>query len=247
MADRIRTGVAFARRAASGAWQVPSAFGFLLRRPGIWPAAVMPAAVAAAAMGLGSALGFLAGPSLGSAFAARVATTPEWSSRALAFGIRVAAILAGVLCGLGVALLLAAPLLDRLSRLVEGAASGQVVDRSAGLGWEVAQSVRGAGYFLLRMPGILLLGLVPFVGPPLSAVWAAHALAFQNTDPALGRHGLDFMARRAWHRTHRAESLGLGFAALVCLLVPCVGFLLAPALVTAGTRLVLDRAGRGRR
>ena len=242
MADRVRTGVAFLRRCASGAWQVPSAFGFLFRRPGIWPAALMPAAVAAAAMGLGSALGFLAGPSLGSAFTARFATTPEWSGRALASGIHVAAILAGVLCGFGVALVLAAPLLDRLSRLVERAASGRVVDRSAGLGWEVAQSVRGAGYFLLRMPGILLLGLVPFVGPPLSALWAAHALAFQNTDPALGRHGLDFVARRAWHRTHRAESLGLGFAALVCLLVPCAGFLLAPALVTAGTRLVLDRA-----
>ena len=242
MAAAARKGIAILRRCASGAWQVPSAFGFLFRRPGIWPAALMPAAVAAAAMGLGSALGFLAGPSLGSALTARFATTPEWSGRALASGIHVAAILAGVLCGFGVALVLAAPLLDRLSRLVERAASGRVVDRSAGLGWEVAQSVRGAGYFLLRMPGILLLGLVPFVGPPLSALWAAHALAFQNTDPALGRHGLDFVARRAWHRTHRAESLGLGFAALVCLLVPCAGFLLAPALVTAGTRLVLDRA-----
>jgi uncharacterized protein involved in cysteine biosynthesis len=241
----FRAGSLLLRRGVAGAWQVPSAFVFLVRRPGIWPAALMPAAMAAAGMGLGSLLGWLAGPALESVFSARSGAT-EWSGLALSLGVRVAAILAGVLCGFGVALLLAAPLLDRLSRQVEAAASGRIVDRSTGLGWEVAQSVRGAGYFLLRMPGILLLGLVPFVGPPLSALWAAHALAFQNTDPTLGRHGLDFVARRAWHRENRALSLGLGFAGLLCLLVPCAGFLMAPALVTAGTRLVLDR-GTARR
>ena len=46
--------------------------------------------------------------------------------------------------------------------------------------------------FALAMPGIVLVGFVPFVGPPLSALWAAHALAFQNTEPALGRRGLAF-------------------------------------------------------
>ena len=152
-------------------------------------------------------------------------------------------IVAGALGGLGVALALAGPLLDRLSREVEAAARGQVLNRESGLRWEVAQSVRGAGYFLLRLPAIVLVGFVPFVGPALSALWAAHALAFQNTEPALGRRGLPFEVRRAWHRVHRPESLGLGFASLACLLVPCAGFLLAPALVTAGTLLVLDLGG----
>jgi uncharacterized protein involved in cysteine biosynthesis len=137
-------------------------------------------------------------------------------------------------------MVLAASLLDRLSRDVEAAARGQVFTRQSGLRWEVEQSVRAAGYFLVRMPGIVAVGFVPFVGPALSALWAAHALAFQNTEPALGRRGLEFSVRRAWHRRHRAESLGLGFASLVCLLVPCAGFLLAPALVTAGTLLVLE-------
>jgi uncharacterized protein involved in cysteine biosynthesis len=237
----IKGGSSLLRRALGGAWHIPSAIGFLARRPGIWHAALMPAAVAAAAMVLGSIVGFFAGPPLESALHRLYGPPPEWSARALSLAIRLATIGGGVLSGFGVALLLSAPLLDRLSRLVEAAARGRVVDQAAGLGWEVAQSLRGAGYFLLRTPAILLLGLVPFVGPPLSALWAAHALAFQNTDPTLGRHGLDFVARRAWHRTHRAESLGLGFAGLVCLLVPCAGFLLAPALVTAGTRLVLDR------
>jgi uncharacterized protein involved in cysteine biosynthesis len=229
---------AFLRRAAAGAWQVPAAFLFLVRRPRTWPAALMPAVAAAAAMVAGAALGAVLGAWLEPAFTERLAT-PRWTVPALAFGFRVAAVLGGVLLGFATALGLAAPLLDRLSRLVEADVRGQVLDRGAGLRWEIAQSVRGAGYFLVRAPFIFAVGLVPFVGPPLSALWAAHALAFQNTDPALGRQGLGFEARRAWHRAHRAESLGLGLATLVLILVPCAGLLVAPALVTAGTRLVL--------
>lgn len=239
----VRNAFTLARRFARGARQVPAAFVFLARRPRIWPAAMLPAAVAAVAMGGGLVLGLLAGPVLESALSAWFGMQLGWSGFALFFGVRLVAILAGVLGGFGLALLLAAPLLDRLSRQVELDTRGSIVDRAVGLRWEVAQALRGAGYFLLRTPGILLLGFVPFVGPALSVLWASHALAFQNTDPTLGRHGLDFVARRQWHRTYRPESLGLGFAGLLCLVVPCAGFLLAPALVTAGTRLVLDQGG----
>jgi uncharacterized protein involved in cysteine biosynthesis len=174
----------------------------------------------------------------------RLGLPPEWRGFAVFFGTRLGIVVAGVLGGFALALVLGAPLLDRLSRQVEAATSGALVDRGAGLRWEVAESLRGATYFLLRAPAILALGFVPFVGPFLSALWAAHALSFQDTDPALARQGLAFSERRAWHRRHRAESLGLGFAGLVTFLVPCGGFLLAPLLVTAGTRLVLDREVR---
>jgi uncharacterized protein involved in cysteine biosynthesis len=197
----------------------------------------------AALMALGLVLGLVAGPYLEAALLQGSGPWPDASAWVVGLGVRMAALAAGVLGGLGVAMVLAASLLDRLSRDVEAAARGQVLNRESGLRWEVEQSIRGAGYFLLRMPGIVLVGFVPFVGPPLSALWAAHALAFQNTEPALGRRGLEFEVRRAWHRQNRAESLGLGFASLVCLLVPCAGFLLAPALVTAGTLLVLELPG----
>ena len=35
-------------------------------------------------------------------------------------------------------------------------------------------------YFAVRMPGIVLGGLVPILGPALSWFWAAHALAFRS-------------------------------------------------------------------
>jgi uncharacterized protein involved in cysteine biosynthesis len=230
------------RRLALGAWHMPKAFLFLARRPRLWPGALLPALGAAVLMASGFILGLFIGPYVEAALLEHSGPWPEWSEMALSVGARMVAIVAGVLGGLGLAMVLAASLLDRLSRNVEAAARGQVLNRESGLRWEVEQSVRTAGYFLLRIPGIVVVGFVPFVGPALSVLWAAHALAFQNTEPALGRRGLEFSVRRAWHRRHRAESLGLGFASLACLLVPCAGFLLAPALVTAGTLLVLDLA-----
>jgi CysZ protein len=227
-----------ARRAAAGAWNVPAGFLFLARRPRLWPLAALPAALAALLLLAGFVLGLYWGPSIEGAILRRFGQLPAWLDFSMALAAWVGTVGAGVLVGLAVALLLAAPALDLLSRRVEAMAVGQSTDAGGGLRWEVAQSLRGALYFLVRAPGMLLVGLVPLVGPALSAVWAAHALAFQSTDAALARRGLAFGARRAWHRRFRAESLGLGLAGLMTLLVPCAGFLLAPALVTGGTLLV---------
>jgi CysZ protein len=87
---------------------------------------------------------------------------------------------------------------------------------------------------------VLLLGLVPVVGPFLSLLWGARAVAFQMTDPALTRRGLSFAEKRRWHRGWRAESLGFGLAGMVGLLVPLANLLLGPALVAGGTLLVLS-------
>jgi uncharacterized protein involved in cysteine biosynthesis len=243
----FRSALRLFRGLAFGAWQLPKAFLFLARRPRLWPAAVLPTLAAAALMALGFGLGVIAAPHLEVAVLER-GPSPSGADVVIGLGARVVSIVTGVLAGLGLAMILAAPLLDRLSRQVEAATRGEVLNRDPGLRWGVEQSIRAAGYFLLRMPGIVVVGFVPFVGPPLSVLWAAHALAFQNTEPALGRRGLAFSVRRAWHRRHRPESLGLGLASLGCLLVPCAGFLLAPAMITAGTLLVLglDDAEAGR-
>jgi CysZ protein len=87
---------------------------------------------------------------------------------------------------------------------------------------------------------VLLLSLVPVVGAPLALLWGGHALALQQTDPALTRRGLDFQARRRWHRRFRPESLGFGAAGLALLLVPIANLLLIPALTVGATRLVME-------
>ena len=83
---------------------------------------------------------------------------------------------AGIFLGLGVALLLAAPLLDLLSRRVEARVRGRVADASTGLRWEICCSRCAAAlYFLVAAPVVFVLGLIPVVGPFLSVMLGARA------------------------------------------------------------------------
>ena len=235
----VATAPGLAIRAAGGAWHIPGGIAYLARRFRLWPLAILPVFLAAVLVVGGFLLGLYVCPSIESVLLRRFGRLPEWLDAPLTLTVWLTTVVAGVLA---VALLFAAPLLDRLSRQVEAAARGEAVDAGAGLRWEVAQSLRAAVYFLSRMPAILIVGFVPLFGPAMSVLWAAHCLAFQNTDPALARRGLGFAERRAWHRRHRPESLGFGLASLACLLVPCAGLLMVPALVTGGTLLVLELA-----
>ena len=227
------------RRAGAGAWHVLAGFGFLFRRPSLWPLAVLPAVLAVFCLAGGVLLavysvGWVEGRLLPDD--SRLTTVGVF----LSMTVYVGTILAGLVLGLAVALVLAAPILERLSGRVDTLVRGQPVDRSRGFKWEMAQAFRGALFFLAAAPGVFLLTLLPLVGPPLALLWGSYALAFQQTDAALARRGMDFKDRRAWHRYWRLESLGFGMAGLVTLVVPIVGFLLAPALAVGGTLLVLE-------
>ncbi len=228
------------RRAAAGAWQVPAGFAFLLRRPGLWPLAALPTLLAALLIAAGAILGFFLLPAVESVLAPQPGTAPVWIELPVSLLLWFATVGGAVFLGLGVALLLASPLLDRLSRIVELAASGAEGGAGRGLRFEVAQSLRGALYFLIAAPGVFLLGFIPLIGPLLSVLWGARAVAFQMTDPALTRRGLSFAQKRRWHRDWLFESEGFGLAGMVALLVPFANLLLGPALVAGGTLLVLD-------
>jgi len=234
----VRPGAA--RRLGAGAWHVLAGFGFLLRRPRLWPLALLPAVLAAAC---------LVGGLLGAVYSIHwveglLVPSPEKAGTGLWFiltlVVYIGTIASGLVLGLAAALLLSAPVLERLSRTVDALVRGEPVDRSRGLKWELAQSFRGTLYFLAAAPGVFLLDLVPLVGPPLALLWGAHALAFQQTDATLARRGLDFAARRAWHRYWRLESLGFGITGLLTLIVPLANLLVAPALAVGGTLLVLE-------
>jgi CysZ protein len=234
------------RRAAAGAWHIAAGFWFLLRNPSLWPLAALPTALAVV---------FLVGGALAAAYSFRWVAgwvlpgadrVPAFLNLVLTLALGLGTLVAGALIGLAVALLLSAPILERLSRRVEARARGQLSATDTGLRWEIAQSLKGSLYFLAAAPGVLLLSLIPLVGPVLGAVWGAHALAFQQTDMALGRRGLSFGARRAWHKKFRAESLGFGLMALLALVVPFANLLLAPVLTVAGTLLVLELEDDGR-
>jgi len=228
------------RRAAAGAWHVPGGFIYLLARPGLWPLAALPAALALVLMVVGAALGVFLIPRVEPAVVPPPGTRPVWIELPATLLLWTAMIGAGVFLGIGLALLVAAPLLERLSKQVEARVRGVSVEVGRGLAWELAQSLRGGVYFLVAAPGVFLLGLLPIVGPFFSAMWGARAVALQMTDPALTRRGLAFGEKWRWHGEWWPESQGFGLAGMIGLLVPFANLLLGPALVVGGTLLVLD-------
>jgi uncharacterized protein involved in cysteine biosynthesis len=227
------------RRAGAGAWHVLAGFGFLLRRPSLWPLAILPALLALVCL-IGGVL--LAVYSVGWIERAFLPAQSRLTTVGflMTMTIYVGTILAGLVLGLAVALLLSAPILEALSSRVDALVRGEKVDRSKGWKWEMAQAFRGTLYFLGAAPGVFLLNLLPLVGPPLALLWGSYALAFQQTDAALARRGMDFAQRRAWHRYWKLECLGFGLAGLVTLIVPLANFLIGPALAVGGTLLVLE-------
>jgi CysZ protein len=231
------------RRAAAGAWHVPAGFGYLMRNPALWPASLLPLVLTAVCLSLGAVGGAFAAVHLGPSILPAAGQVPDFLGILVTLALWIGSLLAGLTVGLAVALLLAAPALERLSRLVEIRAGGRAPESSAGLAQEAVQAFRGALYFAGVAPLVFLLSLIPLVGPFVAALWGAYALAFQHTEAPLARRGLGFGARRQWHRRWRAESLGFGLAGLITLVVPIVNLLLAPALTVGATLLVLELEG----
>jgi CysZ protein len=227
------------RRTGAGAWHVLAGFGFLIRRPRLWPLALLPAFIAIVCLAGGL---LLAVYSVGWLEAYFPATHGKLSvlSFLLTITMYVGTIAAGLVLGLAVALLLSAPALEALSSRVDAMVRGGTVDHSRGWRWEMAQAFRGTLYFLVAAPGVFLLTLIPMVGPVLALLWGSYALAFQQTDAALARRGLSFGERRKWHQYWKLESMGFGMAGLLTLVVPLANFLVGPALAVGGTLLVLE-------
>jgi CysZ protein len=228
------------RRLAAGAWNVPAGLFYVVRNPSLWPLAVLPAVLCALFVVGGLFGGMFLFPRIQSALAMDHARVAPWLDLLLTLTLGVGVLATGAALGFALAFLLAAPILDRLSRRAEMRLRGQVEDRGHGLRWEIAQSLRGALYFLAVLPIVFVLGLVPLAGPFLSALWGAVALSLQFTEAPLSRRGLGFVERRGWHRRWLPESLGFGLAALLVFLVPLANLLLGPALAVGGTLLVLD-------
>ncbi len=221
-----------ARRAGAGARHVPAGFWMLLTTPSLWLIAVLPALIVAAAAVAGAVVGVMIGPTVAGVFKLAEGSVLRFLLRSVLLG-------AGGMFGFAIGTVLTAPALEFLSHRVELRKRGSVPQQERGLRWELLQSLLGALYLLVVAPLAAVVGLVPFVGPPLGALWAAHALSLQQTDGPLARRGMDFRARRRWHRARLPETLGFGLAALVCSIVPCGLLLAAPALTVGGTLLVL--------
>jgi len=215
---------------------VAAGFALLLTRPRLWLLAALPALLTSLLALVGGIAGVFVAPRLDELL------DPERAARGplglvFATSLWAATPLAAALAGFALGLLLTAPLLERLSSAVESLDDGTARSSRRGRLQDTLQWLKAAAHFLVRTPLFLLAALLPFAGPPLAVLWAAHALGFGLSDAPLARHGLDALDRRLWHRRFRAENLGFGLLGLAALLVPPATLVAAPALTVGATLL----------
>lgn len=154
--------------------------------------------------------------------------------------------------------ILSAPFLDRLSERVESIATGaehEMDSQAAGLGGHPSIWTQALRSFAAELQRVLFLAgmalgltLVGFLVPgaqiltgPAIVLMTVLFLPLDYAGFALDRRAASFGDRRGWLREHRPLMLGFGGIAFVACLVPGLNLLLMPALVTAGTLLVLRR------
>ncbi|MCG8589849.1 MAG: EI24 domain-containing protein [Proteobacteria bacterium] len=147
---------------------------------------------------------------------------------------------------------LAAPVLDELSRRVESAARGRVDEgEETGLRALLAEggrAIRGelqrTGFFLgiwlvVSVAGVIIPGgalVTPFLLTAITVLF----LPLDYAAYTLDRRRVPFRERRRWILGRLPLMTGFGAAAFAVVLVPVVNFLAIPALVAAGTLLVVD-------
>ncbi len=160
---------------------------------------------------------------------------------AFAFSLIVALLLAN---------LLSAPFLDQLSQRVESIEQGESLSSSTGFPGVVTETLRSFAAELQRIVflGVIWIGLtgVGFVVPgahlvtgPLLIATTVLLLPLDYAGFALDRRQISFRSRRRWLWANLSTMTGFGGVAFFACLVPGLNLLIMPALVTAGTLLVL--------
>lgn len=145
----------------------------------------------------------------------------------------------------------AGPFNELLSERVEELKKGTPVKAEEGV-WvqlqkitrSIVESVKYLAAYVLGSLLILLLSLIPAVGPPLStilgAVWTFLFLALEFGDYYLARHWVRFKERWSIVWGHKWASMGFGMGCSLLLMIPFLNLLLMPGAVIGGTLLWLE-------
>lgn len=145
-----------------------------------------------------------------------------------------------------VANLLASPFNGMLAEAVEARLTGQPAPATSvgrlmkDVGIALASEVRKLAYILVRLIPLLLLFLVPVIGPLLWAAFGAWMLAIAFVDYPMGNHGLGFAEQRRLLGQRRWLGLGFGLAVMGAMAVPLVNFLVMPCAVAGATAMWVD-------
>jgi CysZ protein len=171
-----------------------------------------------------------------------------WLAVAVAFAL-------SVLAALLTANLLSAPFLDQLSVRVEAIEGGAGPQLRQGVGNLLGETLRSFVAEFQRLVFLVLvwgsLSLIGFIIPgahlvtaPLLVAVTVLLLPLDYAGFALDRRGIPFRERRRWLGENLSAMTGFGGVAFLACLVPGLNLLVMPALVTAGTLLVMRTTPR---
>jgi CysZ protein len=252
-------------RARDGLLLLPEGAALLRRERRLWLLALVPVAVTTLAIAAAVSLFWLRLDVIHAAWvsALPVLSAGEWwtwiwvgPGRVLLWLVGWLGVLVAFALSLVVALLvanlLASPFLDQLSQRVEAILTGTAAG-SQGASGLLAETLRAFGAELARLAffaavwivltgvGFLVPGAHAITGP-LVVVVTILLLPLDYAGFALDRRQVAFRGRRAWLLSNWPTMLGFGGTAFLACLVPGLNLLILPALVTAGTILVVRRA-----
>lgn len=145
-----------------------------------------------------------------------------------------------------IANLLASPFNGMLAEAVELRLTGREapaanlgkIMHDAGLA--LRSELRKLGYILVRIVPLLVLFLVPVVGPFVWALFSAWMLAIAYVDYPMGNHGYTFPDQRRVLREQRWMALGFGIAVMAGMAVPVLNFFIMPCAVAGATVMYVE-------
>ncbi len=240
--------LAFAR----GFWAPMGGLAFLRRTPALWKYALIPAVLNVALFGGLGTLFVILFPHLIAQLLPQGDAWYLFLLRGIMWVVGSALMLLFFLVSFtAVGTIIASPFNELLSQRVEQLRGGTRQESSEGFWSQVSRTARSAlesvkhvAVYLLGSLLILLVGLVPAVGAPVSAIlgtiWTLLFLALEFGDYYLARHWVRFTDRWCIVWAHRWASIGFGLGCSLLLLIPFLNLLLMPGAVTGGTLLWLE-------
>ena len=221
-----------------------SSVKFMVKNPVLWPKAAIPAIINLAVFVMTVVLLFwnidwfiLPEPSPGG-FTYYILIVLWWIYRVLLYPLllAVAYFLTLILAGI-----VASPFNDALSEQAEELMMGQAVPSETGWKALVVGGARGvatsAATGIPRAIIVLILGIIPGIGPILAAIVGAFFIAVGYTDYAFERRRYSLRRKIQTLLKHKQMSLGFGVGANLLLLIPLLNFLCMPIAVIGGTAL----------
>ena len=92
-------------------------------------------------------------------------------------------------------------------------------------------------YFIVRAIPLLLLLLIPILGPVIWFLFGAWMMALEYMDFPMGNNGMLFPEIRQTLASRRKLALGFGIAVMSLTLVPVINFIAMPVAVAGATKL----------